>query len=695
MTREPFRALDDFPPTTPETWRAKVLEDLKGADFDRALAYRSAGGFTAEPLYHALDFGKGDPSGFPGTAPFTRGFWVPTVGADAGSEARAGAREPWRPAVIVAFSDPAEANRRCHHDLSLGARRIYLQLGLGGVEVGSLGDFDRLLKGVEPTFIELVLEAEKPLAVAGLLAEWARSRAVDLSALRGAVVADPLGRLARSGTVSEGLERAWKDAFEVFRWSRAQAPGLRCLRVDTTAYHEAGASPVQELACGLASGVEILRRGTAAGFETRDLARQIEAQWAVSCDQFLEIAKIRAWRKVWAKVLAATGAEDAIADQSINLVPSSRVSSRVDPWVNLLRSTTQVFVGAIAGVDSIVAGRWDEISGADQDASRRVAINSHHVLAEESYLSQVSDPAGGSWAIEALTEKLAEASWSQFQSLEKAGGMPAVLLSGEIQRRIGETSAERRRDLARRKDVKVGVSMYANLTETRPEENSKAPAKENPIELDSPPPGHGFSTVEEAAKAWGDGLSLAAISRTADPSLPTVCEAMAPFREAEVFEALRLVVDAAAHADGHRAQICLAQLGSPSEARARAQFAADFFAVAGFASQATEPTEDPAELAERFRAAGAEVVVLCSSDERYQQLAASAAHALKAAGARRVYLAGQGGDLAAEWRRAGIDDFIFLKCDAPVILEALVRDLYPQALPVGEILGVDVQGGQS
>ncbi len=669
VTREPFRPSDDFPPVTPETWRAKVEKDLKGADFDRALTYRSPGSLTADPLYHA-EGAAGDASGFPGTAPFTRGFRIPVVGA--------GAREPWSPAVVIEDADPVEANRRCLHDLSLGAQRVYLKLGRGGVELGAGSDFTRLMDGVEPTFIELVLESTAPLSAAGLLAHFAASGTVDLGAIRGAVSADPLSRLASEGLLMEGAERAWKDTFELTRWCGAEAPGLRSLRIDTTVCHRAGGSPVQELAWGLAAGVEVLRRGVDAGFETPELARRLESHWSVSGDLFLEVAKLRAWRKVWAKVLAATGAEDAIRDQQIHLRPSARVPSRVDPWVNLLRSSAQVFIGAIAGVDSIVAARWDELSGGGSDFGRRAAINSHHVLAEESYLARVADPAGGSWAIEALTERLAEQSWTQFQQLEKAGGVQAALLSGEIQRQIGDTVAERRRDLAERRHVKVGVSMYANLTEQRPGE-ADSPGTEAATAdavAEAKVSGVGVSTVDEARAAWADGTPISldsaiSLDSSGADAEPTSCDALADFRESERFEALRLAVDAAAAA-GRRPNVCLAQLGSASEARARTQFAADFFAVAGFDSEPTEPTRDAEELAAAFRATGAEVAVLCASDEVYQELAAPVARALKEIGARRVYLAGKPGDAEPEWRRAGIDDFIFLKCDAVEILEALV-----------------------
>ena len=665
MTREPFRPSDDFPPTTPETWRAKVEKDLKGADFDRALTYRSAGGLTAQPLYDLRGAEAGDASGFPGAVPFTRGFRVPVVGD--------GAREPWSPAVVIENSDPTEANRHGLHDLSLGAQRVYLRFGKNGVELKSWKDFAQLMDGVEPTFIELVLESTAPLSAAGLLAQWADSGAVEIGAIRGAVAADPLSRLASRGRLEEGTERAWKDAFEVTRWCGSEAPGLRSLRIDTTVYHRAGASPIQELACGLAAGVEVLRRGVEAGFETPELARRMESHWSVSGDLFLEVAKLRAWRKVWAKVLAATGAEGSIRDQQIHLRPSARVPSRVDPWVNLLRSSAQVFVGAVAGVDSIVAARWDELFGDGLDFSRRVAINSHHVLAEESYLARVADPAGGSWAIEALTERLAEASWSQFQQLERAGGMQSALVSGEIHRQIGETEAGRRQDLARRKHVKVGVSMYANLTEQRPEETDsrRSSGPEVDVVSEAPVSGVGAATVEEARDAWAAGKSVTLDSVASAGVEATVCEVLEPFREAEVFEPLRLAVDAAA-ASGERPKVCLAQLGSARDARTRAQFATDFFAVAGFVSEPTEPTRDAADLVAAFQATGAEVAVLCSSDEVYLELASPAAQALKEAGAKRVYLAGKAGDAESEWRRAGVDDFIFLKCNAVTILEALV-----------------------
>ena len=655
--------LDELSPTTPEQWLERVEKDLKGADFDRALGYRSASGFTAKPLYHRDDLAVDDPGGFPGIAPFTRGFRAPRI--------QDGSLPAWQPAELVDARDPAEANRRLLQGLSLGVQRLWLRLGDGGVCIEGPGDMDRLLQGVEPRFIHVAVDGRSPLAAAGFFLHWARRQGVAVDELRGCFGQDPYARLARTGRLTAGVDGIWDQCLELGRWCLAQAPGMRAFHIDTTPYHDAGASPIQELAFGLASGVEILRRSEAAGLDVASSAARIETIHAVSCDIFLEIAKLRAWRRLWSRVLSVSGAGDAIPSQTLHLMPSGISRTVVDPWVNLLRSTTQISIGAMAGVDSMVADRHDALTGSGDDAARRMAINTHHVLAEESHLARVMDPAAGSWAVESLTESLAAQAWQLFRELEREGGLGPALESGRLARWVAEAVDGRRKALDRRKDVVVGVSMYADLSEQRSESKPvEAEARSEPEDG-----GPALSTLDQVLAAIDAEVSWHGLCRRVSRGEETHCEALQPFRKAESFEALRLTVDSVAAVHG-RPKVCLIQLGTARDARARGQFAADFFATAGFDAELTEPTASAEDAVDRYRSTGAPIAVLCSSDERYEELAVPVAQALAKTGARRLYLAGRPGEHENPWRAAGIDDFIYIGQNAVTVLGDLVRELY-------------------
>lgn len=668
----------EFPPVSAQEWRAKVEQDLKGADFDRALAYRGPGGWTAEPLYHPDNAPSSpDVSGFPGSAPFTRGFRPPPATP---------VRPPWQPAQRIDPPDPAEANRILLHGLSLGVQRVWLRLGQGGVRIGGAADMDRLLAEVEPTFIDLMVDGDPDLLGAGFFIDWAGRHGHSLNNLRGSLGVDPTACLARQGRVPGGLDAAWARAWELTRWCQDEAPGLRTLRIDTSPHHGAGASPVQELAVALSLGVNLLRRGEAAGLDPVGVARRIDTVFSVGRRMFGELAKLRAWRRLWAHLLKSCDAGAGVPHQTLHLVPSEPWITRVDPWVNMLRGTAQVFVGALAGVDSVFVDRFDRLYGVGTDHSRRVAINMHHVLAEESFLSQVADPAGGSWALEALTDQLANDAWSLFQDMEKEqtdasamGHLEAALISGTLQARLAETADERRRDLRRRKDVVVGVSRFPQHDEKRPRADSDpSPSpEETRRKSKASVPGqewvHLLSSVGQGT-GWHDLLSATGAEQD------TICEPLPGFREAQDYEDLRLSVDDVA-ARGSRPKVVRVHLGSAADSRARSQFAADFFAVGGLNTEEILELGDNAEdferLADHLPWTDLEAGVLCSSDARYGELAAFAARALKAKGARRILLAGRPGELEAELREAGVDDFVFVGCDVPAVLRILVDAAVP------------------
>ncbi|MCG8458431.1 MAG: methylmalonyl-CoA mutase family protein [Holophagales bacterium] len=660
------RLLDEIAPVSAADWHAKVEADLRGADFRRALAHTTADGLELEPLYHPGNAEGVKLGGFPGEPPYVRGVDPPAP------------ERAWTVAQEVDHPDPAEANRRLIRDLELGIGLAWVRASgaaaaddaaCPGVRIEGPGDLETLFEGVEPTWVQLIFEpAGSPSRLAGWLDAWTGTRGPGLGGLEGGFACDPLGDLARTGGSEADLAGVYAEVGELAsRFSAAGGAGrgwrLRTVAASSLVFHHAGASQAEQLAYALASGVESLRRLEARGLDAEQAADQVMAVHAVGTELFLEVAKLRAWRLLWSKVLTAAGIPAAAGRQRMHLRPSRVTATRVDPWVNLLRASVQTFAGALAGADSIVTGTYDRAWGTEAaedpaaaDHARRVAINTQHVLAEEGHLARVADPGGGSWTIETLTHTLARAAWELFRDVERRGGLATALADGAVQARIRRTVAERRARLARREESLVGVTVFPLLGESRPGMTAEPEQGER---------GAGRPSPSEAA-----------------------IEPLEVFRAADAFERLRLAADARADSGAGRPTIFLARLGRASDARARADFAAGLFAVGGIEAVGEEATEEAELQARAFRRSGASVAVLCSSDERYGELVPAAASALLAAGATRLYLAGRPGEAEERYRAAGVSDFVYLGCDAVVVLEGLLDHLgILEAVPAMAAMG--------
>ncbi|CUW31693.1 methylmalonyl-CoA mutase family protein [Streptomyces reticuli] len=580
----------EFPDATHEQWQRLVEgvlrksgKEFSGAAAEDALSTTLEDGLRTRPLYTARDSAP-DP-GLPGFAPFVRGS-RPEGTSPSGWDVRQ---------RHTALTDGAVLA-----DLENGGTSLWLVLGEGGIPVAEL---DRALDGVYLDLAPVVLDAGRDTeqAAEALLRRYAE-QGVAAEAVRGNLGGDPLGYEARTGT-----PLGFAPYAALAERCAEGYPGLRALTVDALPYHEAGGSAAQELGASLATGVAYLRELTEAGLGVEQAAAQLEFRYAATADQFLTIAKLRAARRLWARVAEVCGAPGAGA-QVQHVVTSPVMMTRRDPWVNMLRTTVATLAAGVGGADSVTVLPFDHALGLPDAFARRIARNTSTILIEESHLARVIDPAGGSWYVERLTAELAEAAWQFFRSIERDGGQPAVLRSGRLRTDLATTWAERSKRLAKRREPITGVSEFPLLAE-KPVERAPAP---------EPPSG----------------------------GLPRV-------RRDEAYEELRARSDAHLAATGARPRIYLATLGSPAEYTARATFAANLFQAGGI-----EPVTEGS-----FEDSGATEAVLCSSDALYAEQAERTAAALRAAGARHVFLAGRG-------EHSGIDSYVFAGCDAVDVLSA-------------------------
>ncbi|MFJ9840337.1 methylmalonyl-CoA mutase family protein [Kitasatospora sp. NPDC101155] len=606
----------EFPAAHREQWQQLVEGVLRksgaqpedGAAAERALSTALQDGLRARPLYTAED-SSAEP-GYPGFPPFVRGG-RPQGSAVAGWDVRQRHADP----------DRRRTNEAVLADLENGVGSLWLELGAAGLPVTALPE---ALAGVYLDLAAVALDAGPEFAdAAEQLFKLYEEHEVSPASAAGNLGADPLGLQARTGDAAR-TDALLAAATALAARCAADHPNVRALTVDALPYHEAGASPAQELGCSLATGVAYLRALTAAGLSVDEALGQLEFRYAADTDQFLTIAKFRAARRLWARVAEVSGASAEASAQRQHAVTSRVMMTARDPWVNMLRTTIACLAAGVGGADAVTVLPFDSALGLPDAFARRIARNTQSILLEESHLSRVIDPAGGSWYVEQLGEELARAAWAWFQEIERAGGQRGALESGLIDERIAATWAERSGKLAKRREPVTGVSEFPHLDE-------------QPLVREPAPAGH----------AGG---------------LPQV-------RRAEAYEALRDRSDAVLAATGERPKLFLASIGSAAAHTARTTFAANLFQAGGIATGSHESL-DPAAFAEAFAASGATVACLCSSDALYAEHAEAVAAALRAAGAQRVLLAGRLAEVPA-----GVDEFIHAGGDAVAVLTSLLDQI--------------------
>ncbi len=604
----------DFPAATREDWRTLVDAVLKGAPFER-LKSSTYDGLTIEPL------------------------------AARHPDARAVAARPgataWEVLARVDHPDPALANEIALRELTNGAS------GLALVFAGAAGDHGFGLPASEEA-ISRALEGFDFDAGASLEFDLSPPASAVLDAMlakgfgalqQGAGLRlghDPIGAFARTGAAA----KPWSDEAPHFgrrlaALARAGFDGKLAV-ADGRVIHNAGGSEAQELAFMLSVALAYLRALEVEGVALEAARRMIFFRLCADADQFLTIAKFRSLRKLWARVETSCGL--AAQPAFVSAETAWRMMAQRDPQVNILRASIAVFAAALGGADAITVLPFTAARGLPDRFARRNARNTQLVLLEESHLAQVADPAAGSGTIEDLTDQLCRAAWGLFQEIEAGGGIAAALARGLIQEKVAATRAKRAAAVARQREALTGVSIFPNLHEAT-------------VAVDTAPGQDG----EEHKKN----------------------SALAPIRLAEPFEQLRDASDRWLAVTGARPKIFLANLGTQAEFTARSTFAKNFFEAGGIEA-VSGADDDPAALDAAFKAAGAGLVCLCSTDKVYEKEAVPAAQALAAAGTRYIYLAGRPGERETALRAGGVQSFIYEGCDAL----ATLKNAY-------DILGID------
>lgn len=598
MAENKEKLFDQFPGVSYEEWRAKVEADLKGADFDKKMVWRTNEGFSLQPMYRAEDIEALATTGsLPGEYPFVRGTRD---------------ENDWLTRQEI-IADSAEAANAVALDvLTKGVTSL-------GFKVADVAELPVLLNGIDLNKVEINITCciGKAPAVVSALCNYIKAAGAEAN-FRGSVDYNPLRRALRHGgelmpNIAENAKAMIAEAAEI--------PGLRFLAVDSVMLSDSGAYITQELGYALAWGAEWLTLLSDAGVAVDEIAKRIKFNMGVSSDYFMELAKFRAGRMLWAQIVKQyEPACDCACKMHVHAATSKFNQTIYDAHVNLLRSQTEAMSAALAGVDSITVVPFDTPYKTPDAFSERIARNQQFLLKEESHLDKVVDPAGGSYYVETLTVSIAREAWKLFLDVEENGGFFALVAEGKVQDAVNASCVKRHNDVARRKDILLGTNQYPNV-------NEKAADK------------------IQATAACGCGCGT-------EKGEHALCGK----RAASDFEELRLATEAAAN----RPKVFMLTIGNLAMRLARAQFSTNFFGCAGYEIVDNLGFKTVQEGVDAALAANADVVVLCSSDDEYETLAPEA---FKYLDGRAEFVVAGNPACTEALNAEGIENFVHVRCN--------------------------------
>ncbi|MBD5267956.1 MAG: methylmalonyl-CoA mutase small subunit [Bacteroides sp.] len=608
MAEKKEKLFDMFQGCSYDQWRAKVEADLKGADFNKKLVWRTNEGFNVEPVYRAeniADFKTLD--SLPGEYPYVRGTRD---------------NNDWFIRQEVLADTVSEANAVAKEIITKGVTSLGFNL-----QMKEAAEIAALLDGIDVEKFEINFRTcpRHAVELAKALVDYLKANGLT-EKFHGSIDFNPMRRALKHGTEFPGDIKA--TALELLDVVK-DVPALRVLAVDSFMFCNAGAYIFQELGYALAWGAEWMTMLTEAGVKADEVARRIKFNMGVSSNYFMELAKFRSARMVWAQIVEQYAPESKDACKMHVHAVTSRFNQTIyDAHVNLLRSQTETMSAALAGVDSITTTPFDVPYKKPDAFSERIARNQQFLLKEESHLDKVVDPAGGSYYIETLTVSLAQEAWKLFLEVEEKGGFLACINDGSIQKAVNETSAKRHVDVARRKEILLGTNQYPNI-------NEKAAGK---IECEGNSCGCHHGSEED-----GNGLSMK--------------------RAASDFEALRLATEAASN----RPKVFMLTIGNLAMRLARAQFSTNFFGCAGYEIIDNLGFETVQQGVDAALEKGADVIVLCSSDDEYATLAPEA---FKYLDGRAMFVVAGAPACMEDLQKEGINDFIHVRCNVLDTLKA-------------------------
>ena len=605
------KLFSEFVAPTRQEWLDKIAVDLKGADFEKKLVWRTNEGFNVQPFYRREDLeGLRTVDSLPGEFPYVRGNKKDN--------------NLWLVRQDIEVEDAKAANAKALDILNKGVDSLgFVVPG----EMVSKETVETLLDGIYVEMVELNFKTcqRHCVELAGLLVDYCKARGAKLENVRGSIGFDPIDRILSKGKDVSAVMAQARPLVESLR----EMPLMRCINVDSVSLNNAGAYIYQELGYALAWGNEWMQLLTDAGVDAGEAARRIKFNMGVSENYFMEIAKFRAARLLWAQIVKRYEPGcDCACQMHVCAVTSEYNQTVFDSYVNLLRSQTEAMSAALANVDSMVVTPFDKPYERPDDFSERLARNQQLLLKEEAHFDKIVDVAGGSYYVETLTDAIAKEAWKLFLAVEQEGGFLALALEGRIQEAVNASNAKRHADAGKRKEFILGTNQFPNFNERS---EGKRP-------VDS-----GCSQCQ----GEGEG-SIARLN---------------PERLASEFERLRLATEAAEK----QPVAFMLTIGNLAMRQARAQFSCNFLAAAGYRVIDNLGFGSVEEGVDAALAAGADIVVICSSDDEYAEYAVPAFEYLNH---RAMFVVAGAPACSEELRVAGIENFIHVRVNQLETLRA-------------------------
>ncbi|HEY3371574.1 MAG TPA: methylmalonyl-CoA mutase family protein [Prolixibacteraceae bacterium] len=577
MAEKYNKLFEEFPPVSTQQWMDKVTADLKGADFNRRLVWKTNEGIDVQPFYREEDLEQlAYLNSLPGEFPYTRGNKN---------------NNEWLVRQSIQVNDLGEANKKALSYLMKGVNS--LAFVFNKMTEISVADMAVLLKDISLDAVEVNFAGNCcSRRVTDAFTAYVKQGNWDLKSIRASVEFDPFGKYALMGKFKKGQDHVVENAVKMIQ-STAELTKFRTLAVNGKNFPNAGSSIVQELAYSLAQGAEYLTVLTEQGLEIDAVAKKIKFNLSISANYFLEIAKLRAGRLLWAQIVKAYSPQfDCSCKMIVHAETGSWNKTVYDPYVNALRTQTEAMSASLGGVDSMTVLPFNAIYEDSTEFSDRIARNQQLLLKEEVNFDKIADAGAGSYYIEELTASIADQAWKLFLEVQEKGGYLAAIRAGFIQGEIKKMAAKRDLNIATRRENLLGTNQFPNFNEKI--DQNMNPAVFAPIDL----------TLEDAE-----------------------FETLKPYRGAQAFEALRYKTDVYARTN-KRPLAFMLTIGNLNMRKARAQFACNFFAVAGFDVLDNNGFETIEEGWVAAQKANAQIVVLCSSDDEYTELAPAAFDAI-------------------------------------------------------------------
>jgi len=648
---------EEFPPVSKKQWEEQIARDTKGAD-QAKLDWKPYEGFTVKPFYTE---GNLESLGYltdalPEQFPYVRGT--------------KSSSNDWDIAERIAARTVKQANRLALESIEKGAGAVTFVCEvedekIHGVPVQNKNDMTRLLQDLPIGEIPVHFECgNAAAAVFSLFINEAGKRGVKPEALSGSVDADPLKYLALRGSFPKGERQSFEELRQLVSYTDDHVTEFRCLSVGSLHFHDSGASATEELAFALTSGVEYLDRLTSMDLTVDQISPRMRFSFSVGSNYFMEIAKLRAARLLWAEIVKQYKPEnESSAMMSIETRTSSWNMTIFDPYVNMLRGTVEAMAAAIGGSDTLSVLPFDAVFRTPDEFSRRMARNTQLILKNESYMDRVVDPSAGSYYIEELTDSIAKAAWDKFLKIEEAGGFVEALKSGLIQGEIEETARQRDMNIVTRKDIFLGVNQYPNLTEKHPGKidgglPSKKLATKKKIEIPD-----SIERLREYLAGGNTGIGDVVRSGATEDEFSV--KPLTAYRGPQVFEEMRLRTVKYAKETGKTPAVFLLPVGNVSMRNARANFSSNFFACAGFKVIENRGFDTIGKGVNAALKSGARIVVICSSDNEYPDVAPGIAEQIKSVNPETcIVIAGYPKEHIDELRKSGVDEFIHVRSNA-------------------------------